>query len=489
MNDRRHSSNQRRVSSVNISADDVDLSDAHDFGKAIFAVLYRLIRIGAIYSPTNELTENAIGSFMELFGEAMSRRSDDGVDVEIRGDFVTINGETLRLGPTARERLRELRNVFVEVGFYRIHFQRGLTGDDLSRLVGHLRRVIESDHVDDMDAVDIAHIRVFAGRPTRSLRDALDDVDLARYEAHLYTRFLVIVRNAARQFQKAGELEMPTGALRRITRRLASVFRIGSRRLLGWLPEGILKSSHATHSVHSAIYAVFLAERLDYALAPAGELGAGVVLEDLQWLERSSEPGERPASGLPNTKARRENIDALMTRTGSEYASPADAYRQQLLFERGFPITSPFDEGGEEGTSVSLATRIADVARTYAADLHGFRQSRHFGPTDALHRLEARAGEALDGSVVEAFVEAMGTYPPGTKVRLSNGVRGQVGAPPGPGAPPDRPTVATESSPDDALDLADQLNASLAIAAATRGDGDGDEDQAHDWFDDLYLMR
>ncbi|MFB6373281.1 MAG: hypothetical protein ABEN55_09250, partial [Bradymonadaceae bacterium] len=201
MSDDRHTSGNRNVSSVNISADEVDMANAREFGKAIFAVVYRLVRIGSIYAPSNELTEDALDSFMELFDEAMSRRPEDVVDIEIRGDFVTINGQTLRLGPTARERLREVRELFIELGVYRLHFHRALSRSALSRFVGHLRRVLESEHVEDLEAVEVPHVQMFMGEPSRSARTAFRQVGLAHYQSHLYTRFLVDVRNVARQYQ------------------------------------------------------------------------------------------------------------------------------------------------------------------------------------------------------------------------------------------------------------------------------------------------
>lgn len=482
MNDDRTPSSNRRVSSVNISADEIDMSDTREFGKGIFAVFYRLLRIGTIYAPSNELTEDAIDSFMELFDEAMSRRPDDGVDVEIRGDFFTINGETLRLGPTARERLRELRNVFTDVGLYRIHFQRGLSAADLSRLVGHLRRIMESEHVEDMEAVDVPHVRLFLGQPTRSVQKAFEEVDLTHYQAHLYTRLLVVVRNIARQYQKRGKLSVPTDRVRRMTRRIATTFGAGARRLLGWLPEGIMQSSAATRTVHSAIYGILVAEQLGLATERAGELGAGIVLEDVYWLEISPRPTRRPTDGAVDPGTRKQNVAALLDCIGGEQGSDASAFCQQLLFERGVPL------GGQpDGSGISLASRIADVARRYTDDIQGYDQAHAYRPHAALQRLRERVGADLDAELVEAFGDAMGTYPPGTKVVLSNGESARVVAPPSAGASDDRPTVALPASPDRAIDLADQPESSPSISGLAGGEESSDSADA--WVDELYLLR
>ena len=463
------------------------MDDRQSMRKAIFAVLYRVMRVGAIYSPDNEITQGAVDKFMEFFAEAISRTGVDKVSMEIRGDFGIVNAEPLRLGPSSQERLRELRSVFKDAKFRKIEFLSEMTADHLSRFVGHLRRVLDSEHVEDLEAVDVPNIRITHGLPTLSVPDGLASVESATYQARLYVRLLAKVRNLHRTHRKTGEIEVPRIALRRIMRRIAVLFRADERRILGWLPRNVLKPSLATHSVNTALYATFTGDHFGIPPRIGGELGAAVLLQDLDRLEGLSLSRTRSEEEQPSETQRSQNVRDVATHMGeAAAASPAEAFRQILTYERAFPLRGDAPQKMyREPRRLSLASRIVDVARLYDASVQGFAGREKLPPDQAIEMLHDRAGSVIDGAVARLFARSMGTYPVGTRVELSNGEEAIVAEPPGPDSEPDRPVVQLLKDPDRRIDLADERYESSRITGTSHGTGEDPDAQTNT---DIFLL-
>jgi HD-GYP domain-containing protein (c-di-GMP phosphodiesterase class II) len=85
----------------------------------------------------------------------------------------------------------------------------------------------------------------------------------------------------------------------------------------------------------------------------------------------------------------------------------------------GYPL-------GLKGDSIPPFGKIVGIADVYQTMLDSPTAGRRLSPHDVLNYLNAHRGKLFDASLVEEFVEAIGIYPTGTFVKLSDGSVGVV---------------------------------------------------------------
>lgn len=85
----------------------------------------------------------------------------------------------------------------------------------------------------------------------------------------------------------------------------------------------------------------------------------------------------------------------------------------------GYPL-------GLEGDSIPAFGKIAGIADAYQTMLESVSAGRRLSPHDVLNYLNKHRGLQFDGALVEEFVQAIGIYPTGTLVKLSDGCVGVV---------------------------------------------------------------
>jgi len=85
----------------------------------------------------------------------------------------------------------------------------------------------------------------------------------------------------------------------------------------------------------------------------------------------------------------------------------------------GFPA-------GLIGEAIPLSARVVAIANRYDELVHGSDESRSLTPSQALAQLYRNEGAGFDRGLLQRFVKAMGVWPPGTIVLLSNGMIGRV---------------------------------------------------------------
>jgi HD-GYP domain-containing protein (c-di-GMP phosphodiesterase class II) len=108
----------------------------------------------------------------------------------------------------------------------------------------------------------------------------------------------------------------------------------------------------------------------------------------------------------------------------------------ERLDGRGYPR-------GLRGTRIPLAARLAGIVDSYDALTTERRYAPALGAHDALRTVHAMRGSGFDAAMVQSFICALGVYPTGSWVQLSDGrigiVRSQVGGEPA------RPRIALVS--------------------------------------------
>ncbi len=98
-----------------------------------------------------------------------------------------------------------------------------------------------------------------------------------------------------------------------------------------------------------------------------------------------------------------------------------DAVRchHERLDGSGFPA-------GLVGEAIPVSARVVAIANRYDELVHGSDESRSMTPSQALAQLYRNEAAGYDRGLLQRFVKAMGVWPPGTIVLLSNGMIGRV---------------------------------------------------------------
>jgi HD-GYP domain-containing protein (c-di-GMP phosphodiesterase class II) len=153
-------------------------------------------------------------------------------------------------------------------------------------------------------------------------------------------------------------------------------------------------------------------------------LGIGALLHDI------GKCGIAPAI-LRNSQRNRheEAIYQMHCRAGQEAAMRAGPLSQPVLeaivhhHERrdgkGFP-------DGLKGDAIPLAARMVAIANRFDNLANPIDQRLALSPSEALARMWAKEHDAFDRVLLQLFVRAMGVYPPGSVVLLTDGRIGAV---------------------------------------------------------------
>jgi len=262
-------------------------------------------------------------------------------------------------------------------------------------------------------------------RAARAVRVAARRVELARCERN-YRRSVDAVR------QLMGELfTAPREANQR------------AETLVGDIVTDLLSSPHAVvnlmndavpdaasrhHVLNVTILSLLLGRVLDLDEAALGRLGLGALLHDLgkamlpQRLQRL-DPEQRTRH---EESAYRLHVDhgvdlcRNLGITDTEVLAIVHRHHERMDGS-GFP-------DGLSGDAIGLSTRIVAIANRFDNLCHPFDTARALTPAEALAAMYRREVQAFDSGLLQRFIRALGVWPPGTLVQLSNGAVGLVTA-------------------------------------------------------------
>ena len=220
---------------------------------------------------------------------------------------------------------------------------------------------------------------------------------------------------------------LPGSALQGLARDLLEIWRFDPDACLGFARLGRFTRASVRHAIHVALLALESATasgvRSEYLTTLAGaalsmNLARLVLHDEMFTLGGAPDASQRREIAAHPTESAR-----LLRRLGAgcEDWIPAVIGHHENIDGSGYPA-------GLKGTSIPLTARILRVADTLAARLTG-RKTRaplywnlnHAGDASLLTRHVFGADLALmDKSLVNQLMRALGPFPPGSLVRLSN---------------------------------------------------------------------
>ncbi|MFB6262916.1 MAG: hypothetical protein ABEL76_04715 [Bradymonadaceae bacterium] len=464
-----------------------DPSDPQRFGEAFFDAVYRMLKVGSIFESDQEQTRNAVDDFRSFARKSLADTSLRALSFGIRGEFASVNGHTIRLSQQDQRRLRELRELFADAEIRTLSFGRNLTADELVELLDELREIRNADEEQRLEGFETSHLEYDSGSPDRDVLEALGEVTVREYSAHLYLRLAVKVGRLHERIEEESDTTADLPTLRRIVDRIAELFDGDRFDILRLPTTDLLEAGPALHSVNTAIYSMLMIDRLGLRPGRVGASGLAILLRDVD-RTRGVDLADPAEAGAPNERLATANARAVARVSGRLDGSPASSLRAILLHERGIElertIGPPFYKRERR---VHVVRRAADIARTYDRLLAGSDGNEPRDPSTAIEALKRRGDSELDPALVELFVETMGDYPVGTTVELSSGERARVVGPPAAESASDRPHIRLlERDGQPVVDLGDP---NYQRASIDRAVAEGEEPtEADDSGDDLFLL-
>ena len=181
---------------------------------------------------------------------------------------------------------------------------------------------------------------------------------------------------------------------------------------------------HAAHSLSVMTLALLLGKQAGLPEAALHALGIGALLHDL------GKQGINPSILRNNERNRHEeSIYQTHCRRGFDQAARVGSLSQPMLDAilhhhergdgRGFPDRL-------SGNAIPLTARVVAIANRFDNLVNPLDYRRAMSPSEALSALWTREQKAFDPALLALFVRAMGVYPPGSIVQLSDGRIGAV---------------------------------------------------------------
>jgi putative nucleotidyltransferase with HDIG domain len=373
------------------------------------------LRGAQLYAPTHPLVMRSVGALADTL-------------TEIHGSTPTIAiglvGEDLVVGdipiPRAAENMGELMRRLQKAGIERIVVDRGVTPDELMKLVQTVAKSDASAGKTRADEVTIGlgrlpHIRVGRLQVEQRVEGSVGDMSTMR---RLYDDAVSI---AGTLWDSAHTEGVPDAdAARGMVDHLAQAVAQNRTALLALTALKNYDNYTFTHMVNVSILTMGQARGIGIDGPLLREFGLSGLMHDIGKVRTPPEVLNKPDKLTDAEFAimRRHVIDGaeILRKTPEMPAlAPIVAFEHHLRIDgTGYP-------GGVQRDGLNLGTMLCGIADVYDA-MRSQRAYQQAMPTDRiLAVLQRNDGTQFDQNLVRRFVQLVGIYPAGNLVRLDTG--------------------------------------------------------------------
>lgn len=369
---------------MSTGGDHIGLNQA--FARGVIGRLALCLKVVTVHQLSNAAVKPAMQSLLDFINPALARG--ESVYVQSVGENLFFNHEPIRLDHSTYEAAELLRSVLKRLGVQEISFTEPLTEDELREFLAGFQRHYGGhtpSHILDerFSKVGLRTLENVAARHAAS--NAAERLMLA------YAQYTLVLDRTLAQLHE------------RKDPRLARL-----RRALQLLVD-------AVHGSESLLLAITQLPRSEPS--PSAHLAASTALTLLI--------GRR--LGLP----RQALIEAALASSFHDFArTPMDTVLP-LTHWSGMPVmlqcaAVAFEHRQPLRHGPTVLSRLVSVACAYDLLRHPAPPRRGFPPPQALDVIRACSDSRFDPLVVRALASAVGLYPPGTLVALSNGTLAAV---------------------------------------------------------------
>ncbi len=174
------------------------------------------------------------------------------------------------------------------------------------------------------------------------------------------------------------------------------------------------------HSINATLLSIILGKELGFSEAELNQLGLCAMLHDVGKMlipfDILFKPGKLSQTEMNIMKSHAEKGRNILLDTKDVIPAAVDvAYsHHERLDGQGYPRNLA-------GNDISLYTRIVTIADIYDGIVSDSVYKKGQTHLDAINILDKLSGQQLDSNLVMKFIKALGIYPPGSIVEMSNG--------------------------------------------------------------------
>jgi putative nucleotidyltransferase with HDIG domain len=369
------------------------------------------VRNSTLYAADHPLVARNMAGLVTVLTTLHQQQASIAVGI-VGNDLVVADTPMHKVSSTMTELIRKFKDNKVE----RIAFERGVTQDELTTLLGSLAR-LGSRSGDAEKDLSTAHIRV--GR-LKSDEDKKQD-GIQSDIAAIRQMYAGAVQTAEVVYQSAETEGVPDApAALQTVDGLADAVTQNRTALMALTAMRNYDNYTFTHMVNVSILAMAQARALGIDGRLLREFGMSALMHDIGKVRTPKEILNKPDKLTDEEFVimRRHVVDGaeILRRTPEmPILAPIVAFEHHLRLDgSGYPRTVKRD-------SMNLGSMLCAISDVYDA-MRSQRSYQQAYPTDRIVAvLKKNDGAQLDQHLVRRFVQILGIYPPGNLVKLSTG--------------------------------------------------------------------
>jgi len=416
---------------------DNELLRLRTYGRDLVNYTFMSLRTLSMHNTKNEAVRQPLERLTATI-EELSKMVHTVHFIAVEGQ-VYLNDLRIRMERAAFENVKYLVDIFDRHGIGGISFDRAPSEDELQQLLllllkyqapaelaaeqgGTLAGIRQA--LEETGVVGVKLDQPYFYKAGESDLEGEDDSSEQEEAALAYAKGVLAVKDYFRAVE-ASEAANPL-RIRKIVHDLVDVAESDGDEFLRLHTIHGVEDNYYNHCVNIASLAVSLGRYLGLTRVQLAELGASAMFHDVGY---SVVEQESLRLGVELSEDERRNLHpiagfkSLLRQT--EYG-PALMRRLLVNLEHHMHFKRPggFPNLGEK--SLSVYTRILQVADHYDALVTPVEEKPGLLPVQALDRIVAHSGEHFDPVVVKALVHVIGRYPYGSLVELNTGEVGVV---------------------------------------------------------------
>jgi len=420
---------------------DSELTQLRQLGRDLVNYTFMSLRTMAMHTTTNE----AVRLPVERLGatiEELSRLVNTVHLIAVEGQ-VYLNDLRIRMESAAFENVSYLVEIFDRHGIGGISFDRPPDDNELRELLLLLLKYKPSAEILEEQGGALAGIRQAleesgvagvkfdqqyyykAGATDVAEEGGQEDEGSEQEGAALaYAKGVLAVKDYFRAVE-AAEAANPL-RIRKIVHDLVDVADVESGDFLRLHTIHGVEDNYYNHCVNVASLAVALGRYLGLSRVELAELGAAAMFHDVGYAVVEKDSLARGEELSAEDRRRLHAISGFKALLRQTEYGPALMRRLLVNLEHHMHYSRPGGYPNLGDKSLSVYTRILQVADHYDALVTPVEDIPGLLPVHALDRIVAASGEQLDPVVVKALVHVVGRYPYGSLVELNTGEVGVV---------------------------------------------------------------
>lgn len=392
-------------------------------GRKLALAVYVTLKSALLYDVNNRFWDRPLGMFEDVvkwhFGEGVGKP----LALTSIEKALFLNGTLVRLDAGSYGAMRFVSRAFDQMSIEEIAFLGPVSADDLRPLVNVVRDAIRARSGEPLLEAAIPGIR-FRRKVEREREDLEKDRLDPRVAAVQSYATCAATSAEFRSLFLAGGNPSIVRLKRAAQELVTSVIKFPDL-VVGLTQLPRLRGTAAGHMTNCAAFALLIARKLALPRRSSGELALNAMLAPLGVAAREAQAQAQTldardakdgtVGGAQDAVARMSAAVAMMKRYGA-LARPA-LVRSAIVHER----SDAHGQAYRLGMKPHLFSRVIAVAAAY--DL----ANQEALPDEALRRVVAQSRSGvLDADVVALLSEALGLYPVGSTVKLSDGTTAVV---------------------------------------------------------------